>query len=98
MTKTKRTDAYVVRLVIQIPLNLADPSSYSDAVKAVAELSTGIPGATVETVSASLGKMTAVEPVPAPQAAANISSADLQKAATDEIPEFLQRKPPPKAA
>lgn len=57
--KPKRQDAYIVRLTVAIPLNLSDPTSYSKAVEAVAQIGVHIPTATVEVVSASLGKMTA---------------------------------------
>lgn len=64
--KSKRQDAYIVRLMVSIPLNLSDPASYSKAVEAVAQIGAHIPTAIVEVVSASLGKMTAAAS-PAPQ-------------------------------
>lgn len=88
-TKTKRQDAYQARLVVTVPLDLANASSYSDAVEAVKEIKLAIPGATVEIVSASLCKVAAAEPAPLAK-----SVTPGQDAGVAELPNFLNRRKP----
>ncbi len=55
-----RRDAYVARLTISVPLDMADSETLAKAVKAVAGVNGNLPhGSTVEVASAGLGKMAA---------------------------------------
>jgi hypothetical protein len=55
--KQKRTDALISRITVTIPLSADLPESYSEAVKAVAEIKDMMPeGATVK-IESSLGKV-----------------------------------------
>lgn len=57
-TRQARKDAYVVRLTISIPLDMKNADSLAEAIKAVAAIKDALPsGATVESTSASFGKM-----------------------------------------
>ena len=53
-----RQNALITRLTISIPLDMADPESFGKASTAIAKIKDNLPaGSTVETVSATLGKM-----------------------------------------
>ena len=54
-----RTDCYIVRLVIRVPIDMADASTLSGAIKAVADLAGHLPeGSTMEhTTKPTFGKM-----------------------------------------
>lgn len=54
-----RFDAYVARLTISIPLDMADPKSFETAATAVAGLSKHLPDGTKIESMATLGKMPA---------------------------------------
>lgn len=77
-TKTKRSDAYIARLVVSIPLDLKDGQSYAKAVEAVAKIGITIPNAMIDVIAASLGKMSAGE--------------NPKKPDPLDIPESLKRK------
>lgn len=56
--KKRRTDCYVTRLAISIPLDMANTDTLAEAIAAVAKLKAALPAnALVETISAGLGKM-----------------------------------------
>lgn len=58
--RKKRTDAYVARATISIPIDSSDPASFQKAVEAIDGLLAELPsGSTMEFASRSLGKMEA---------------------------------------
>ena len=57
--KKRRQDCYTARAVIEIPLDMANADSLSDAIKAVAKIKDSLPAGSKVTVAGSLGKMAA---------------------------------------
>lgn len=57
--KKRRQDCYIARAVIEIPLDMANADSLSNAIKAVARIKDGLPAGASVKVDGSLGKMAA---------------------------------------
>lgn len=55
--KVKRRDAYIARVTISIPLNMADPDSLPKAIKAVADIKDKLPADATVKIDAGLGKI-----------------------------------------
>lgn len=55
--KTKRRDAYIARVTISIPLDMANADSLAEAIKAVAAIKDAMPDGTLIEQTASLGKL-----------------------------------------
>lgn len=55
--KRKMRDAYIARLTISIPLDMADPDCLKKAVEAVGKIEAGMPAGAVVDVAANIGKL-----------------------------------------
>lgn len=56
-TKKRRTDAYVARLTISIPLDMANADSLAAAIKSVAAIEATLPAGSAVQLSGSLSKI-----------------------------------------
>lgn len=57
VTKKKRADCYVARIVVKIPLDMSNSESLALAIKAVEGIKTAMPAGSVVDVAGTLGKV-----------------------------------------